>query len=102
MYPHNVELLGRSVSIWNTVFLAAAFAGCLTLRASTAAEPRLNFFVVRCLVSLYLIVLGGQLFAYAFDANPTPNASPSSTVSQGFPHTGQFTDPSCSSSSVNS
>ncbi len=69
MYPHNVELLGRSVSIWNTVFLAAAFAGCLTLRASTAAEPRLNFFVVRCLVSLYLIVLGGQLFAYAFDAN---------------------------------
>ncbi|MBI5504642.1 MAG: hypothetical protein HY899_07555, partial [Deltaproteobacteria bacterium] len=69
MYPHPVELFGLSLSVWNATFLAAALCGYFTLRVTTAAEPRLNLVAARYLVSLYLAVLGAQLFAYGFDAN---------------------------------
>jgi len=69
MYSHAVHLLGLPLSVWNAVFLISSLSGCLILRRSADSGPTLGFFPLRCLVSLYLIVLGAQLFAYAFDVN---------------------------------
>jgi len=68
MYPHNLELLGVSLSIWNAAFITSALAGCAVLRIARA-EPRLDLLPLRYLVSVYLMILAAQFFAYAFDVN---------------------------------
>lgn len=70
MYPHDLHLAGWSISIWNATFLLAVVVGYPLLRATmkmcrVAPLPRL--LLLRWMFTVYVCVLGAQLFAYAFD-----------------------------------
>ncbi len=73
MYPHDVLLLGRTLAVWDVVFLVAIAVGYAVvgscMRAAGLARPRL--LALRWLVTVYVSVLGAQLFAYAFDLHTT-------------------------------
>jgi prolipoprotein diacylglyceryltransferase len=70
MYPDLVYLFGVEISIWNLTFLVGAVLGygvlILTFRLGNEHErPRLLW--LRYLATVYVSVLGAQLFAYLFD-----------------------------------
>lgn len=70
MYPHHFQLLGSSVSVWNLSFLSGVGVGYVVLRYSFSmpnAPARPSLLWLRWLVTVYVAVIGAQLFAYAFD-----------------------------------
>jgi hypothetical protein len=71
MYPHDLSLLGVSVSVWNATLLLAIVASYPLLRAAVRwrRAPRPRWLAVRWLLTIYGAVLGAQLFAYFFDLN---------------------------------
>lgn len=82
MYPHDIAVLGMTISIWNAMFLVGVVVGYFVLRTAVryrrdGALPR--FLAIRWLVIVYVATLGAQLFAYLFDLNtsvlPPPEVS---------------------------
>jgi len=69
VYPHNLDALGLSVSVWNAMFLVAVVVGYFVFLVSTRSEAGLDRQPLRYLVTVYLSALAAQIFAYAFDAN---------------------------------
>lgn len=71
MYPHDVPLLGLTISVWNFTFLLGVLAGYPVLRCALGhrqAGP-VSVLPLRWLATVYLSALGAQLFAYLFDLN---------------------------------
>ena len=81
MYAHRIALGGLSLAVWDFVFLCGVTAGYFVLRATlrVAGFQRPRALAVRWLVTVYVSVVGAQLFAYAFDVNASllPPASTS-------------------------
>jgi phosphatidylglycerol---prolipoprotein diacylglyceryl transferase len=76
VYPHNVEIFGTHVSIWNTVFAVAIVCGWIVLRLLLRRDRSLTFALPRYLLVVYLSALSAQIFAYAFDANTSLSPPP--------------------------
>lgn len=74
MFPYHVEFAGAHIEIWDLVFLVGSVIGYLVLRASFRAVPSPTLprlLSLRYLVTLYVAVLGAQLFSYTFDLGTT-------------------------------
>lgn len=85
MFPHDLALFGRTISIWNAAFVAGVVLGYAVLRAAAARGGfRVTALAFRYLVTVYLSALAAQLFANAFDVNtslrPPPGTSWASWV----------------------
>jgi len=73
--PYRFYIFGSRVDIWEVTLLLGVVAGYLVLVAAfkvggeSGAAPRL--LVLRYLFSVYVAVVGAQLFSYAFDMHTT-------------------------------
>lgn len=90
MFPHDIVVLGLSISVWNAAFLMGVVFGYAALRFAAACGGFcVSALAIRYLITVYLSALAAQLFANAFDANtsllPPPGRSWASTYLNPLP-----------------
>lgn len=76
VHPHDFDVFGLSLPVWNSVFALAVVLAAFVFRRSAAMEPRLGFALLRYFVFVYLSALAAQVFAYAFDVNTSLTPPP--------------------------